>query len=366
MRGFSALTILVFHVIAISRWESFPDSGPLVWFRVSFLRVDLFFVLSGFVIALAAMREQERGEGARGRFLFRRLARLAPAYFVSSLVWLMLNEFSVLRQPDAWLQALTHLTFTYNLWPNTMGSINGVTWTLGVEVQLYLLLALLMPVLARWRAARTALAVLLIALLYRLTSQFIQIEVLGRSPDTAPLWFFSVQVPGMLDVFGMGVALALVPRQRGLTPATPARWLLIAACVLSFTSLLVSALWANAAHYWHSYFWASGFRTLVALMVLGWLWLAVAMPSAWAARISVWARYPGTISYGLFLWHMPVTQWLLANTSLREWQLLGACIGVTGAIAAISWHGMEKPIQEWARRRGDRLRGGLSENTTVA
>lgn len=358
MRGFSALTILVFHVIAISRWESFPDSGPLVWFRVSFLRVDLFFVLSGFVIALAAMREQSRGEGARGRFLFRRLARLAPAYFVSAAAWLVLNDFAVLRQPDAWLQALTHLTFTYNLWPNTMGSINGVTWTLAVEVQLYLVVALVMPVLARWSALRTALAVLLIALLYRLASQFIQIGVFGLSPDQAQLWFFSVQVPGMLDVFGVGVALALGVHQRGLEPATPMRWLLVAAGMLAVTSMLVSALWADAANYWHSYFWASGFRTLVALMVLGWLWLAVAMPTAWAPVLPGVLRYPGRISYGLFLWHMPVAQWLLTHTALREWALLGSCLAVTGLVAAASWHWLESPISEWARRRSAAVTAG--------
>ncbi|MBK7146529.1 MAG: acyltransferase [Xanthomonadales bacterium] len=366
VRAFAAFSIVVLHVVAMSQWESFPHSGPLAWFRVGFLSVDLFFVLSGFVITLTALREQAIGGNARGRFLLRRVARLAPAYFVSSLAWLALNDFAVLKQPDAWVQALTHLSFTYNFLPSTFSAINGATWTIGIEMQLYVLVALLMPLLGRWRAARLGVCVLLLALLYRLGSQYLQSGLMGLAPADSQLWFFSVQVPGMLDVFGVGAALALAVHRAELRPRSPAVWLLSLFLLLAWSASLVSALLADGEFYWHSYFWVSGFRTLVAGTVLGWLWLALVVPAAWLAHLGAWLRYPGVISYGVFLWHVPVAQWLLAHTSLRQWPLLWACIGVTGAVAAISWHVMEKPIQAWARRRGKRLRDDVGERVRGA
>jgi peptidoglycan/LPS O-acetylase OafA/YrhL len=352
MRGFSALTILVFHVIAMSGWDDFPTNGPLVWFRISFLRVDLFFVLSGFVITLAALREQQAGGAARGRFLAKRIARLAPAYFVAAIAWLWLNDFAVLRQGDAWTQVFTHLTFTYALFPGTISSINGVTWTLGVEMQLYALMALAMPLLTRWRMLPTLLVVLLVALAYRLAMQAWTLDAAGTGAvDTALLWYRMVQAPGMLDVFGAGVALALLASRRPLRPLTRVRWLIGIGVILIWSSVWISLLWTHVAGYWQSYFWASLFRTVVALTVLGWLWLMLVMPPRWAECLPAWLRFPGKISYGLFLWHVPVTQWLLAQTDWREWSLLAASILATGVVATLSWYGIESPTMAWARRR---------------
>lgn len=352
MRGFSALTILVFHVIAMSGWDDFPTTGPLVWFRISFLRVDLFFVLSGFVITLAALREQHAGGAARTRFLAKRMVRLAPAYFLAAIAWLWLNDFAVLRQGDAWLQVLTHLTFTYALFPGTISSINGVTWTLGIEVQLYVLMALAMPLLARWRALPTLTILLFGALLYRLAMQAWTLNAAGSDAlDTTLLWYRMVQAPGMIDVFGAGVALALLVSRRPLGALTPCRWLLGVGLVLVWSSLWISLLWTHVAGYWQSYFWASLFRTVVALTVLAWLWLMLVMPGRWAEGLPAWLRFPGKISYGLFLWHVPVTQWLLAHTDWRTWSLLAASALLTGVIATLSWYGIESPTMAWVRRR---------------
>ena len=353
IRAFSALSILVFHVIVLARWDTFPDDGPLLWFRVSFLRVDLFFVVSGFVITLAALREWQRGGDARRRFLFKRIARLAPAYFVSSIAWLMFNGFDVVRGPDGLFQLLTHLTLTFGFFPGAISAINGVTWTIGIEVQIYLLIALLMPMLGRWVPLRAGLFAVLLALCWRLGSQVVQLGWLQHDPGEvhASLWFWSVQAPGMWDVFGVGLALALAT-QRGWTRSlSPARWVVLAVLTLLYSTSLVAVLWENAAHYWSSYFWGSGYRSFVVLMVLGWLWLAIAMPRAWMDAIPRWARYPGKISYGVFLWHVPVAQWLIRHTALTEWSLLAACILATGVVAAASWHWIEAPTMAWARRR---------------
>ena len=59
----------------------------------------------------------------------------------------------------------------------------------------------------------------------------------------------------------------------------------------------------------------------------------------WVARPF---RYLGEISYGIYLWHVPVLLTLMDKTSLKEWPLLLTTVGCTIVLAALSWHAFEK------------------------
>ena len=48
LRGFAALSVVVYHVIEHFKWIDFPTQGPLVWFRIGWMGVDLFFCYIGF------------------------------------------------------------------------------------------------------------------------------------------------------------------------------------------------------------------------------------------------------------------------------------------------------------------------------
>ena len=63
LRGFAALTVIVYHVIEHLAWKDFPLKGLIGdWFQLGWMSVDLFFVISGFVIVLSAVKSYEKFE----------------------------------------------------------------------------------------------------------------------------------------------------------------------------------------------------------------------------------------------------------------------------------------------------------------
>jgi len=70
LRAFAAISVLVYHVIELSSWKSFPINGLLSWFRIGWMGVDLFFVISGFVITLSAFSILENNNLKKYRILF--------------------------------------------------------------------------------------------------------------------------------------------------------------------------------------------------------------------------------------------------------------------------------------------------------
>lgn len=56
LRGFAAITVLVYHVIEHFHWTAFPTEGLLSWFRIGWMGVDLFFVISGFCNGIGSFR----------------------------------------------------------------------------------------------------------------------------------------------------------------------------------------------------------------------------------------------------------------------------------------------------------------------
>lgn len=63
LRAFAALTVVVYHTIIICGWQDFPTTYPLAWFRYGWMGVDIFFVISGFVITWSALNMQEKSGG---------------------------------------------------------------------------------------------------------------------------------------------------------------------------------------------------------------------------------------------------------------------------------------------------------------
>lgn len=371
LRALAATTVLSYHVALFSR---FAFAGPLaavLWELKG--GVAVFFVISGTVLYLPyarAIRDRERLPDWRA-YAGRRAVRIVPAY------WLALTAFA--------LGPFASGVFGPNLWryyglsqiysAGTLFSGLGVAWSLCVEVSFYALLPLFArgaAGLARRAGPRAGLrAQLMLIALVGLGSIVLRGALAGSL--TAPIvsrgLTLSVALPGFLDWFavGMGLAVFAVEREGRRVCARP----LVALgerpgwCVA--LALVAFGLGTPFQHGDMFLPWY-GLLTHLALGIgSGFLVLASIAPAR-GSRPSLWLRllrspgltWAGTISYGIYLWHLVVLKFISREPEPRT--LLGvlllwlAVLGGAIVLGAASWYLAERPLQRVlkARERRDK------------
>jgi peptidoglycan/LPS O-acetylase OafA/YrhL len=318
-----------------------------------FLGVDLFFVLSGFLITTLLVREFALG----GRidfaaFWLRRARRLLPALFLLVAViaaWaatvspyerdgLRLDLLSVLAYVTNWrFIAAGTSYFTEFTTPSPVRHL----WSLAIEEQFYLawpLLALGGLALATRRGGRAVVVGLLVgATLASVVAQSLTFDVF----DPSPAYFATHTRAHELLIGALGaLAWAWSPRLSDL--------LRRAAPLLASGGLVVVVATALLLTDGSDLYYRGG-STVFSLAALA-LILGVALPerghvlrAMFSLRPLVWL---GMISYGLYLWHWPVIVWLSpAGTGLDELPLAALRVGLTVAIAGLSFLLLERPIR---------------------
>jgi peptidoglycan/LPS O-acetylase OafA/YrhL len=341
LRGFAALSVVVYHIIEIFGWKSFPIDGLLVWFRIGWMGVDLFFVISGLVIGLSAMAEIDQHGTAAFRLPFfrRRFARIAPLYFFTSLAFL------ALVMPQSFLDLtrgnfLSHLFFVHNWFPQFHGAINGANWSLGVEMQFYLLMLWLAPRLRERGGWAWLLALVLVAWGWRYGCTLVLASPNGD--NASALFHYSTQLPGTLDEFAAGLLLARLIRSRmgaAVLQANPL-WSLLAATVLVWGAMTV--FWGYT--YWDKAAMVVFCRALIALAMGAVVLVACALNHPLWLKLTTPLRYLGTISYGIYLWHLLVLKTFADIAGLDAQHALFPVLLLTLALASASWHFFEKPF----------------------
>ena len=169
LRAFAALSVLVYHVIELYPWKSFPVEGPLLWFRIGWLGVDLFFVISGFVITLSASQLFEQyGDKFHKIYLRRRIVRIVPLYLLTGFLFVLFCEPAILNNLGLLFKNLIyHLLFIHNLDPATHGAVDGPNWSVGVEMQFYLLIMVTIRFLVRVHPGLILIGCIIISWIWR-------------------------------------------------------------------------------------------------------------------------------------------------------------------------------------------------------
>ncbi len=339
LRGIAALAVVAFHLNGAVR-QTFGQWLPASLDDLlahGYLGVDVFFVLSGFVIAYS-IRNAQATPRFLGRFALRRSLRLDPPYWVAillevALVWIGLRIGLASAPMPHWDQVASHFLYLQNLLG--YGDLNDVFWTLCFEIQFYLGLVLLLMVFqalaARLgnRAARGMAFVGLGALF--LGSLAVRFGVLGASthPGFALIRWFQ---------FFMGVCVFWVIAGKAPQTVLVALWAVTAGVVVA------------EGQPWYQ---------LLPIAVSGLLLWSYRKDRMSSLLSSVPIQFLGAISYSLYLFHasigwrlIRVTGIALHGSASRPLALIifAGGIGVSILIAWVLWRLLEQPALRLSRR----------------
>lgn len=349
LRGIASFHVLILHVLVL-----YSFAHPVSWNPASSLMsygwigVDLFFVLSGFLLSLPLLAKPAsmRMPGFWGRYMVRRWWRIAPPYYVSIVVALALaGQLAYLVQKP--MDIALHLTFLHSVRQDTLGSIVPVYWTLASEFQFYLLLPLFVLAL-RGRRWPIALAIAsLITLVWRATTYH----------GPRELAWASFTLPGFLIHFSLGV-LAARWHLAGFRSPVKMRHAVPAILVVFFVLPLA---WLGSPAFTQGDGSWLGNLILRPLLAVGFAALVLLVTSQHSLLQRALALSPmrvlGEQSYSLYLVHVPVLVAINEWTAFRDHGLwLYALVGTVASLAAaaVFYHAIERPslaVRQWLDER---------------
>jgi peptidoglycan/LPS O-acetylase OafA/YrhL len=311
LRGIAAMMVVLFHLVGRTSAHWVTSRG--------YLGVAIFFVLSGFVIAMV-VGERKVSPGFLGRFVTRRALRLDPPYWTSLVISIGLmylaTQFGVAKDAVSAPQVLAHLFYVQDLFGFT--AISEVYWTLCLEIQFYLFLIVLLWI-GRQRVSSWDFRVLLVALMVLSLLEQARITDLMPRGLFVPYWF------------GFSAGAITYWTAAGRLPA----WFLL------FTSLLLIAFIPFAHGDWFA----------VTALTAGLLYLAFRL-----RKMDVWltgriGQFLGKTSYSLYLFH-PLMGWSAQSLAVRymnQWGALAVGIAVSVGSAWVTYLLIEKPAIRLSR-----------------
>ncbi|HUA72038.1 MAG TPA: acyltransferase [Solirubrobacteraceae bacterium] len=385
LRALAALSVVSYHVALSGKFARASALAPLLWELKG--GVAIFFVISGALLHLPyarAIRDQAALPDWR-IYARRRGVRILPAYWVA-LTAVAIGPFAAgVYGPDAW--SYYGLSQIYD--PQTVLGGLGVAWSLCVEVSFYALLPVFGWLVARHAGRAGARAAVRAQLGWiaaaGVTSLALRAALAGSL--TAPFYdrgqTLMVSLPGLLDWFAIGMALAVLRAE--LEAGRASRFPLAVVgrrawvCVLlAFAAFMVAIPEQHGDIFLPWY----GAATHLAIGAgSGLLVLAVIVPGTagtrpWPLRVlaSPVAVWVGTISYGIYLWHFPALELIEravlpqpASASVASLALVWLAVAAAAIVlGAASYYLVERPTQTLLRRRERReLDAASSPRPTV-
>ncbi len=349
LRGLLALSIFVFHVVRFCGFHVplISDGG---------LRVDVFIILSGFVIARLRLSRPE----PYGVYLRARAARIYPAYLVALGLGVMMSGLiseiyaiipweqadqarmvarAGIEQTYFWPLFLSHLTllhgiFPENILPTSPVAFVGPAWSLSLEWQFYLVAPLLIAALRSLRFCVVA-GILMIGVMWCVPWIYAQAD-----------YGMGAFLPLKLGLFLTGIGTAFL---FDVIRRAPVHLLIVGVLAVMGALMQLSGGWGKP--------------------VLPFaIWFAVVIVAAhpdvsWARLAALFLEsrpvlFLGRVSYGLYIYHSSVYLAVAAGAFILGVRdpfimlviLMGIALPMALGLSALSYTYLEKPVMNWAKR----------------
>lgn len=365
LRGIAALFVFLFHYSyfnpGIRLDLAVPYIGNALQFplRFGFSGVDMFFVLSGFLLSLPfahATLTHSRHQPLR-QYYKRRLLRVFPAYYAQLAIILIVGAWFITWQALNGTSLLAHLLMFFNIGPDPVRPMVGVWWTLPIELSFYLLLPFIASFMRPGRWLVLLVLCILLSFVYRIWSA----DYFAAEPYAIVIVLASSHLPGSLPEFLLGASAALLVQWLDLrSHKRPAAWMQDG-LFLAGTILAIMWLWGIVLpHASAGYYWLGHWSMVIAPVALGLPLSLIVLSLYWNSRIGrlLFANplvyFLGLISYSLYLWHFVVMQQaelVLGETyaNLQGLPRFLVTLLLVVSVSAVSYYVFERPFVKLGR-----------------
>jgi len=354
VRGLAAAWVLALHAWQFSGGPALTvplpglrlDFTPL--FTCGYFGVDLFFVLSGFLLSMPFHRAvlERRARPSLKQFWIHRCRRVLPAYWLQLAILAAIFFWLGQTEPIAPRILAAHALLVQNIAPWPVPLLNPVYWSMPVEWDFYIVLPLLALFVARCRWPLALALTLVFACSFRVLCYW----SLTDSRLSALIGYGDIQqLPARIDQFFIGVCAAWIAARRPQSPRTAT------ACLLAGMAAIIAMAYVAAPRgdflvnidapyvFFHHSLTAAAFG----LLVLG---------AAGPTRIGtlLYANRPmtflGVISYSLYLWHYPMLSamqqlgWMNGAHAAAWIVVMFAAIPAIVLVSWLSYRYVEKPF----------------------
>ncbi len=359
LRAIAVAAVIVFHFA--------PSVLP-----AGFLGVDVFFVVSGFLIARLVVAEVGRSRTVSlANFWGRRARRLLPALATLVVVICILSasRFTAGELHDVRAQALGSLFYVGN-WVMIAGNTNYFAtigrpspflhlWTLAVEEQFYIVFPLVCLATRRWIVRRPVPAAVIAFALAIASTIWMSVLVSPQGDPSRAYLGTDSHAMGLL----VGVALGVLAGAGAPWDALRARvaHVRVVASVAAALALvvIVATMWLASDH--TDALYQGGFLVFACLCAIP-IVVFVMLPDSATSRV---LSHPALVavglrSYSLYLWHWPVRVFITGNEWLSGFSLFVVRLAVSAVLAELSYRFVERPFRTGAVARRTGSRGAVA------
>ncbi len=342
-RGIAAILVLLFHFYTFYSLDLLNISHYFKILSIGHIGVDLFFVLSGFLITLSLWNSK-----SFSHFFIKRIKRIAPLAILTTFVfWWIKTDFLEITLFNI-TDLFSHIFFVNGFFPQFYSTINPVTWSISIEMAFYILLPVIWIIFAKKNMKKFFSIFSVLVFLSFLYRAFLFYYFQENPEINSHLKIiYSEQLWGRLDQFFIGIILAYFYNNINNINYIKNTKIII----FSISSVLLII----AGYLFFEY--QSNFRDILLLQVFlhtvtalgfaGFLYLFVQSKDESFIKNNVVTHifsWLGKISYGMYIFHFPVISIIHNNFSLiypifTEFLII-ACITII--LSYISYNYFEK------------------------